>query len=176
MPTQPYFYAKEDEKTTYLSGVVEGLTKELARSMNNPDVAVAADVFYVGEHNEIPIREALKNRLSHYCDTSGVVSSPVHEKMLIKEVDFTLEHSAYPSLSSAILALLRENTQEIQRGIYAFTDDLIAYLGNPRQVYRMHEMGNRYEIFHDFYMRLVDTVLFAEYQNYVVMIVFGTDA
>lgn len=76
MPTQPYFYAKEDEKTTYLSGVVEGLTKELARSINTPDVAVAADVFYVGEHNEIPIREALKNRLSYYCDMSGGGQQP----------------------------------------------------------------------------------------------------
>ncbi|MGN0342534.1 MAG: hypothetical protein ACI4DO_07055 [Roseburia sp.] len=175
MPTQPYFYAKQEEKTTYLSGVVEGLTKELLRSINVPDLALAADVFYIGENNEIAIVDAVRNRLSHYCDMSGIVTSPVHEKMLIKEADFTLEQSTYPSLSSAILALLNENTEKIQKSIYTFTDDLITYLGNPRQLYRMHEMENRYQIFHDFYMRLVDAVLFVEYQNYVVMIVFGTN-
>lgn len=176
MPTQPYFYAKQDEKTTYLSGVTEGLTKELMRKINSPDIAVAADVFYLGEHNEIPIVKALKSRLSHYCDMSGYVSSPVHEKMLIQDADFTLEHSAYPSLPSAILALLRENNAEIQQSIYTYTDDLIHYLGQPRQVYRMREQGNRYSIFHDFYMKLVDAVLFVEYSNYAVMIVFGTNA
>ena len=172
---QPFLFAKEDEKTTYLSGKVEALTEQTLDKVCRETFRFAADVFYLGEQNEIPIADALKKRLLHFCDISGDAKTPSHDRMAIEGADFDLESSAYPNLPGAILAVMHENSAEIQKHIFSYTDDLITYFGSRIYVYSVRQVGWQEDIFRLFFMKLSQMVWFVEYQKYAVMLIYGSD-
>ena len=166
-------FSNEDGETAFLAGVVDVLSDELSMFLDYAN-ALDADIFHVEDNNISLLNDAVKKRLHSYKDKYGCSSIITDEK--IDAIDIQLQKS-YLSADAALLDYMKKNSdkKEIEKAVSEFLCNLKWYLGEPIGVYTpVRKNDKNIEVIADLYLGIAWDYFFIEYNQYFVMIVFGT--
>lgn len=166
-------FSNEGGETAFLAGVVDVLSDELSMFLDYA-YALDADIFHVEDNNISLLNDAVKKRLHSYKDKYGCSSIITDEKT--DAIDIQLQKS-YLSADAALLDYMKKNSdkKEIEKAVSEFLRNLKWYLGEPIGVYTpVRKNDKNIDVISDLYLGIACDYFFIEYNQYFVMIVFGT--
>lgn len=172
--SKDYFgFSNEDGETAFLAGVVDVLSDELSMFLDDAN-ALDADIFHVEDNDISLLNDAVKKRLHSYKDKYGCSSIITDEK--IDAIDIQLQKS-YLSADAALLDYMKKNSdkKEFEKAVSEFLRNLKWHLGEPIGVYTsVRKNDKNIDVIADLYLGIAWDYFFIEYNQYFVMIVFGT--
>lgn len=157
----------------YLSGTISALSYAYLSKIIPQFWAVEADVFKANKSN---ICESIRIRLHEYLDNQIFDIKTVTR---VYKLNFDLE-LIEGDLSTIIQKIIYEPGHQVPN-VNNYIDDFFKsvrfYLGEKSNIYRIKGELNEdiTDVLSDFYTYVVFDVLFIEYKNHMLMIVFGSD-
>ena len=163
-------YKKIDGDEAFLSGVVSTLSDETLCKIVPRYWAVEADVFKSDINN---IVSNIKKRLYAYTDD---LSDSQH----IEYLDFEIEKcdKGFESIVHNLFDFYKEKHFDNESEcIKEFLKDIKYLLGDIKEIYRIKNPfgGKKIQCLSDYYTYILFEVLFIEYFDFIVMVVFGSD-
>ncbi len=158
----------------FLSGCISTLSDEYLTEIVPRYWAVEADVF---EANKDNLCEKIRKRMHEY-----MCSQVLDDKTIahIDRLDFEIE-SVKGMLIDVLKDAIRDpdhrlNSME-EKNIDSFIESVRFRLGDSKNIYRIKgQLNERFTAaFSDFYTYIVFDIVFVEYDNYMLMVVFGSD-
>lgn len=182
---EPYHYRGLDGQAAYLAGATQVLTSNFSFALYNATehyryVDVDADVYDIGEDNEIPFMEAIKSSLrNNWCGASCPGEVYDYEKE-IDEIDFEYEH-VDDSFEDAILNCIKiclpapkQPSQEIITLVKKYYDDIKYFQGKEKAVYQVTKMNNMKAITRC-YTYMIFAMYLIEFEESLMLFCFGTN-
>lgn len=136
--------------------------------------ALDADIFLVVDNNISLLNDAVKKRLHAYKDKYECSSIITDEK--IDVIDIQLKKSDLTA-DAALLDYMKKNSdkKDVENAVDEFLHDLKWYLGMPIGVYTpVRKNDKNTDVIADLYLGIAWDYFFIEYNQYFVLIVFGT--
>ena len=166
-------------RTEFLAEKTAELFEEHLFPVCPPMCALATDIFFIGEKNELPVADMIKERLQVYLDNDEDKddASRAADEALIKRLDLSMERDPAPDFAGAIARFYYEGLNPgAQAGIAAYTQAIEAELGPPRASYRIkdHDQSNFRDLI-GYYTYSIFDISFVEFEGYMLMLVFGSD-
>ena len=167
-----YQYSKVSGEDAFLAGVVNTLCEETLGVICPKYYAIAIDVIKANSGN---FCEMLKDRLHKY-----LLEESPEDRQAIEDLNFELietENSACESIHNMIAIAKEEPYADERRYIDTFLKGVSYQLGKEKKVYIVKGELNKkiQDVISDFYTYIVLDIIFIEYEDYMVMIVFGSD-
>ena len=165
-------YSDIDGNTAFLAGAVSAYADAYLCGILPKYWALEADVFDADLSNLCDIiRKRLRDYLSE--DNADIISK-------IDKLDFRLQRlsEGLPRIVQELFDRYKEkhvpNESEV---INSFLEDIRYQLGDAKGIYSIEDTLNEQitSVLSEFYTYIVFTVLFIEYDGYIVMLVFGSD-
>ncbi len=166
-------FSNEDGETAFLAGVVDVLADELSLFLDRTN-ALDADIFLVVDNNISLLNDSVKKRLHAYKDKYGCSSIITDEK--IDAIDIQLKKSDL-SADAALLDYMKKNSdkKDVGNAVDEFLHNLNWYLGEPIGVYvPVRKSDRNVSVIGNIYLGIAWDYFFIEYNQYFLMIVFGT--
>lgn len=165
------YYSKVTGESAFLSGVISTLCDEKLIGICPRYWTVEADIFKANKNN---ICNTIKQRLYEYLQDDEKV------KEHIERLDFELQPvhgTPYENFHFIIDTIKERHHPDEKRLVDEFFEGIEFQLGKMQTVYKLSEKINKGNIaaISDFYIYTVFEILFVEYKDFMVMIVFGTD-
>ena len=167
------YYGKIDGRQAFLSGNISALSDECLCNIIPKYWAVEADVFKAG-NNDIcdSMRQCFVNLLGDDGDKKILDSIAKFSFDLKKEEKdvYGVIYDVFNRTQEKHLANEKEMIDEFMRGVRF-------QLGELKNIYKIQgELNERItRVISEFYTYLVFDLVFLEYEEYMVMIVFGSD-
>ena len=163
-------------RTEFLAEKTAELLEEHLAPVCPEMCAIASDIFFIGEKNELPAADVIKERLQVYLDNDEDKDDAARaaDEALIKRLDLSMERDPKPDFAGALSRFFDSLGAEAQHGIAAYTAALEQELGTPRASYRIKD--DEHSNFRDligYYTAAIFDISFVEFDCYMLMLVFG---
>ena len=140
--------------------------------------SIASDIFFIGEKNELPVADMIKERLQVYLDNDEDKDDATRaaDEALIKRLDLSMERDPQTDFAGALSRFYDSVGGDAQGGIAAYTQAVRQELGAPRASYRIRD--DEHSNFRDligYYTHTIFDISFVEFEAYMLMLVFGSD-
>ena len=140
--------------------------------------SIASDIFFIGEKNELPVADMIKERLQVYLDNDEDKDDATRaaDEALIKRLDLSMERDPQPDFAGALSRFFDSLGAEAEHGIAAYIQAAQQELGAPRASYRIKD--DEHSNFRDligYYTYSIFDISFVEFEGYMLMLVFGSD-
>lgn len=166
-------------RTEFLAEKTAELFEEHLFPVCPPMCALATDIFFIGERNELPVADMIKERLQLYLDNDEDKdeASRKADEALIARLDLRMERDPSPDFAGAVSRFYYEGVSaEAQQGITAYIRAVERELGAPKASYRIKD--DDHSNFRDlvgYYTYAIFDISFIEFEGYMLMLVFGSD-
>lgn len=165
------YYSKVDGESAFLIGVVSTLSDEKLNVICPPHYAIETDVFKAKEKT---ICKVLKQRLYDYAN---------HDEQTINHInrlEFELkliQSSPYEFLHTMIGRYGKQLNSDEKMSVDEFFQEIKFQIGDIKALYNINGGLNEQikNAISDFYLFIVLDILFVQYKDYIVMLIFGSD-
>ena len=172
MSKEYFCFESESGETAFLAGVVDALSDDL--SLHCVDFhTLDADVFYAPGQDISLLNEAVKKRLRSYYSTLGGLNRPEEIEKL--DLSNLVRSKVSPSFDQAGFIPELRNDKAAKDAEASFLRELIWHLGKPVCCfYPPHLPDKNVEIMGVAYMSFSWHYFFIAFEEYIVLMIFGT--
>lgn len=172
-------YEHVESKEAFLSGYIGAICDDTLAFVLPRFSAIESDVFRAEPSN---ICEKVKTRLKQYLAAS--CSNDYSDEKIdrlnfeLQEINESFSEYFKGRIDPYIVANRDSHNPQEKQLIDRFFADVKFQLGDCKKLYRIKTDSiypRNFEILSEFYTYIVFEVIFIEYENYMVMIVFGSD-
>lgn len=177
MSKESYCFQNESGETAFLAGVADTLSDDVLCRVCPLHSTVEVDVFYLGENNEIDFNSAIKKRLNKYLPSIENGDSKLKTKVDSLDIQFEVadgyKNFQTPRFIMDLFQMMPEysHAQEQHNAYCKFSDAIEVYLGKPLRFFKAHK---DYSVLSEFYLYICYSVVFIEYNEYLLMIMAGS--
>ncbi len=170
MSKEYWGFENEDGSTAFLAGVVDVLSDNLSLTCDYA-VTLDADIFYVKDNDVSLLNDAVKKRLHYYNKRYGL---KISEKK-IDTIDFKLEkeNCKVNDYFKKVMSHNSSNSQMSEK-VDEFLQDLEWYLQKPLTIYSPMRNDKNIDVLGHIYLYMAWSYFFIEYDDYMVLVIFGT--
>jgi len=180
-------FLNENGITGFLGGIVSASSDEFSIQIYNLGIryeTLDADIFYLGEHNEITFEDAIKKRMKSYWYDASTIGDTTDINKLIDLAQFKLRKSNETKLSETITKMYTyiedADLKKINTLAKEFDDSIKYYLQKPKAIYDLpiEVNGDIYEcgsIISRCYTYIIFSIVLVEYDKYVLLLVRGSN-
>lgn len=171
MSNEYYAFRNTDGETAFLAGAVDALCGIfLARSCPK-FCAVETDVFALPNNSDLDFSEMLRAGIGRYVPFTR---EPEKHAERLKNAEFTFsEINESPSaVIEDVFTRYSEEQNNCGENIREFFGDIEYHLDKPKRLFKVEEKSG---ILPDYYTYIIFDAFLVEYENYAVLIVFGSD-
>lgn len=177
----------ENGTTGFLGGIISGASDEFNIQMYNCGVkyiSFEADIFYIGENNEITFENSIKNRMKSFWYGATSPNDTTDINKLIDSSHFKFKKLRETKLSDVITKMysgiqgvdLEKTIIEAKK----FERTIEYYLYKPKVIYDLPVESNKdiYEcnsIISRCYMYTIFDIVLVEYDEYIILLVIGSN-
>ncbi|SHJ63685.1 hypothetical protein SAMN02745163_02327 [Clostridium cavendishii DSM 21758] len=177
----------ENGTTGFLGGIISCASDEFNIQMYNSGVRYVsfdADIFYIGENNEITFENSIKNRMKSFWYGAASPGDTTDIDKLIDSSHFKLKKSHETKLSDIITKMCSGiNGVDLEKLIIEakeFETSIQYYLYKPITIYNLPYEDNKsiYEcnsIISRCYTYTIFDIVLVEYDEYIILLVIGSD-
>lgn len=177
----------ENGTTGFLGGIISVASDELNIQMYNLGIRyenLEADIFYLGENNEIIFEDAIKKRMRNFWYGASTVGDTIDINKLVDSSHFTFKKSCETKLSEIIMKMYKYvegvDLKKINVLAKEFETNIEYYLQKPKVIYDLPFEVNRniYEvnsIISRCYTYTIFDIALVEYDRYIILLVRGSN-
>ncbi len=183
MSLEHYEFEKESGITGFLGGIVSLAADEFAVKL--PSIGInyetfEADIFYIGENNEIAFEDSIKKRMRESWYGASTIGDTTNIMKLIDSSHFKFIEQDITTLSDSIIQMYDDNRKGIAEMATQFEQDIEYYIKKPKAVYSLPYIFNKeiYEcdsIMSRCYTYDIWEIKLIEYSKYALLLVRGSD-
>ena len=170
MSKEYWGFENEDGSTAFLAGVVDVLSDNLSLACDYA-VTLDADIFYVKEHDISLLNDSVKKRLHYYNKRYGLKIP----KKKIDLIDFKLEkeNCKIDDYLKKVMSKYSSNPQMPEK-VDEFLQELNWHIQKPLGIYSPMRNDKNVYILGNIYLYMAWDYFFIEYDDYMVLVIFGT--
>lgn len=177
----------ENGTTGFLGGIISGALDEFSIQMYNAGirhVSFDADIFYIGENNEITFESSIKKRMKSMWYGAASPDDTTDIDKLIDLSHFRLKKSNETKLSDVITKMYRGfhgvDLDKVIIEAKKIENNIEYYLYKPNVIYDIPLESNReiYQcnsIISRCYTYIIFRIVLVEYDEYIVLLVIGSN-
>lgn len=172
MSNEYYAFRNVDGETAFLAGAVDALCGIfLARSCPKY-YAIETDVFALPD--DLDFSEMLRNGIGRYVP---LTREPEKHAERLKNAEFTFSeiNKSPAAVIVEIFTKYGENQNNCGSNIREFFVEVEYHLEKPKKLFKVEEKSGLWTDYYTYYTGIVIETFLVEYENYAVLIVFGSD-
>lgn len=144
----------------------------------------AADIFYLGENNEITFEEAIKNRLKNTWYEGSTMGNKDEDAKLIDSSHFEFRTAKETSFSEVLMRMYKNSEgidlDKFKSIVEEFTTSIEYYLKKSKAIYDIpselnHDIYECGSIISSYYTYITFSIALVEYDNYALLLVRGSN-
>lgn len=161
-----------DGETAFLAGAVDALCGIFLARGCPKYYAVEADVFALPDN--LDFSEMLRTGMSRYV---SLTREPEKHAERLKNAEFTFSETneSPAAVIEEIFTKYGENQNNCGSNIREFFAEVEYHLGKPKRAFKVEEKSGIWTDYYTYYTGIVIETFLVEYENYAVLIVFGSD-
>ena len=172
MSKEIWDFKGENGSVAYMAGVIDVLSDRLCM-LCDFGYAFEADIIAVDRMKSNDFSERLKKRLKKYHS----MQITEYEEENISKLNFLLKKYHNQNVEQAIYEKFQKvsKSKVLEKEIREFCDSILWYIGKPATVYEMDgEFNQNSNILEEYYLGIITDMLFVEYDDYMVMMFWGS--
>lgn len=171
MSNEYYAFRNTDGETAFLAGAVDALCGIfLARSCPKY-YTVEADVFALPDN--LDFSEMLRTGMSRYVP---LTCEPEKHAERLKNAEFTFSeiNESPAAVIEDVFTRYSEDRNNCGGNIGVFFAEVEYYLEKPKKLFKVEEESGLWTDYYTYYTGIIIETFLVEYENYAVLIVFGS--
>ena len=173
MSTDIYTFKNMSGEDAFITGVTEVLCEEKITKHIKGNYTVVADIIHMNTNDIEDFSKALKNKLSLYAENESMIKNKEIQNisLALEEIKGTTQIDATNEFIGNFI-----ETTKLKEQVKDFYFCLEWYIGKPIGIWKICQNGSKLgEVFTSCYLYIIVDILLIQYDDYMLMLILGTD-